>query len=140
MCDYSAVVYVVFVPYICCSILLKPEMESGETSPFSIPSSIPSVLSPGDISVCSSAKSVGRTLPRLLLILVARSVVVAFDEAPYGLEVSLVRPLEHDQIVPHLVDGIWESRLLAEVYQEDGEAVELEADLAHIIWCGIGDV
>ena len=115
-------------------------MESGKTSPFSISSSIPSVLSPGDISVCSSAKSVGRTLPRLLLSLVAWSVVVAFDEAPYDLEISLVRSLEHDQIVPHLVDGIWESRLLAEVYQEDGEAVELEADLAHVIWRGIGDV
>ena len=107
MCDYSAVDYVVFVPYICCLIPSKPEMESGKTSPFSISSTIPSVLSPGDISVCSSAKSVGRALPRLLLILVARSVVVAFDEAPYGLEVSLVRPLEHYQIVPHLVNGIW---------------------------------
>ena len=140
MCDYSAVVYVVFVPYICCSILSIPEMSSGKTSPFYISSTIPSVLSPGDISVCSSAKSVGRTLPRLLLSLVAGSVIVAFNEAPYNLEISLVRSLEHDQIVPHLVDGIWVTRLLAELHQEDGEAVELEAHLAHVIWSGIGDV
>ena len=79
-------------------------------------------------------------MPRLLLPLPIGAVIITRDEAPDGLEVALVHDLEHDEIIPHLVDGIWEARLLAELYQEDGEAVELEPDLAHVILHGIGDV
>ena len=118
-----------------------PEAEDVISSfPSAASSSIASVLRPGGVSVCSSAKSVGRPLPRLLLPLPIGAIVVARDEAPDGLEVALVYYLEHNQVVSHLMDRVGVAGLLAEVDQEDGEAVEFKSDLAHVVRRGVGDV
>ena len=108
--------------------------------PPSTSSSIASVLRPGGVSVCSSAKSVGGPLPRLLLSLPIGAVVVTRYKSPDGFEIALVHYLEHDQVVADLVDSVGIAGLLAKLDQEDGEAVELEADLAHVILRGVGDV
>ncbi len=81
--------------------------------------------------------SVSRTLSGLLLSLTVGAVVVALDETPDGLEITLISYLEHNQIISHLMNGIWESLLLTELYQEDGEAVEFQAHLTHVVGNGI---
>ena len=69
-----------------------------------------------------------------------RSLISTGDEAPDGLEVPLIGALEHNEIIPYLVDGIRVAVLLAEVDQYYGETIELKANLTDIILLGIGNV
>ena len=93
-----------------------PEAEDVISSfPSAASSSIASVLRPGGVSVCSSAKSVGGPLPRLLLSLSVGAVVITRYESPNGLEVALVHYLEHNQVVSDLVNSVGVAGLLAEL-------------------------
>ena len=76
----------------------------------------------------------------VLLPLRAGPAVGAPDEAPDILKVPLVRDLEHDEVVPYLVDGIWDAVLLAVLQEYYREAVELEAHLTDVIGLGVRDV
>ena len=76
----------------------------------------------------------------VLLPLHAGPAVGARDEAPDILKVPLVRDLEHDEIVPNLMDGVGEAVLLAVLYEYYREAVELEAHLTDVIGLGVRDV
>ena len=68
------------------------------------------------------------------------SLISTGDEAPDGLEVPLIGALEHNEIIPYLVDGIRVAVLLAEVDQYYWETIKLKANLTDIILLGIGNV